>query len=170
MQCAGDQDPGQCVGRGTLSSPSRPLHCCPLPCPASTIQPQLSRAPHILTLTQIIFQHCTTPRTHTQPSPSTSNWNSSVSGWRLGDEAIFHHGGQLTLLTFGKFGFSSSYSSLRLHHPQHDEFKIIYIIYLYLSALQLQFDNKYNSGSDWKVVLSLRSTIPSVSTPSPPVV
>ena len=98
------------MGRGTLSSPSRPLRCCPLPCPASTIQPQLSRAPHILTLTQIIFQHCTTPRTHTQPSPTSRSWNRncSVSGWRLGDEAIFHYGGQLT---FGKFGFSNSQES-----------------------------------------------------------
>ena len=133
MQCDGDQDPGQCVGRGTLSSPSRPLHCCPLPCPASTIQPQLSRAPHILTLTQIIFQHCTTPRTHTQPSPSTSNWNCSVSGWRLGDEAIFH----------------ASWRTINFT----DFWKV---------WLQ-QFSGKW-------CVLSLLSTVPTVSTPSPPVV
>ena len=69
------QHPGHCVERGTLSSPSRPLRCCPLPCPASTIQPQLRSRTHphphpdnIPALRHTTYSHPAT----TQPS---SNWN-----------------------------------------------------------------------------------------------
>ena len=51
-------------------------------------------AAHILTLTQIIFQHCATPRTHTQQPPNRAA--TGTVGIRM--EAWKWHGGQLTWL------------------------------------------------------------------------
>ena len=63
-------------------------------------------AAHILTLTQIIFQHCATPRTHTQQPPSRAA--TGTVGIRM--EAWKWHGGQFNLTNFDKFGYNRSYS------------------------------------------------------------
>ena len=106
-------------------------------------------AAHILTLTQIIFQHCATPRTHTQQPPSRAA--TGTVGIRM--EAWKWHGGQLTWLIWTNFGYNSSY---RFPSQESEYYENIFF-YLFLNLTfmicsTVSYWQQLYSG--WRKVLS----------------
>ena len=119
-------------------------------------------AAHILTLTQIIFQHCATPRTHTQQPPSRAA--TGTVGIRM--EAWKWHGGQLTWLIWTNFGYNSSYS----FPSQESEYYENIFFYLFLNLTfmicsTVSYWQQLYYG--WRKVLSAIHCIHCIHSPTP---